>query len=134
MQVELDETTPCTSSASVTKKADVAKLISKGEATIVQKSGKSEIWNLFGKVTRGDEVIKDFVACKSCKKCMHSNQVMAHKVLENTAVTLDLLDPRPKKHDYRNQRHSIGALQVFLKQRLLLFLRKLRLNLTRRLC
>ena len=71
MQVELDETsqtTPCTASASVTKKADVAKLISKGEATIVQKSGKSEVWNLFGKVTRGDEVIKDFVACKSCKK------------------------------------------------------------------
>jgi len=53
----------------LSKKADIEKKLLKGEAAIVDnKSGKSDIWHLFGRVIHGDEVIKDFVACKSCKK------------------------------------------------------------------
>jgi len=51
------------------KKTDIEKWLSKGEAVVVdQKAGKSDIWQLFGRISHRDGFIKDFVACKACKK------------------------------------------------------------------
>jgi len=37
------------------------------------------------------------------KKRTHSNQLTAHKVLENTAVVMDLLDPQQKSKNRRTK-------------------------------
>jgi len=44
------------------------KWLSRNEAAIVDRKGKSDIWKLLGAVERGEKVISNFVACKACKK------------------------------------------------------------------
>jgi len=46
----------------------IEKWLSKNEAAIVDREGKSDIWKLFGAVEREEKVISNFVACKACKK------------------------------------------------------------------
>ena len=46
----------------------IKKWLSKNEAAIVDREGKSDIWKLFGAVEREEKVISNFVACKACKK------------------------------------------------------------------
>ena len=46
----------------------IKKWLSKNEAAIVDREGKSDIWKFFGAVEREEKVISNFVACKACKK------------------------------------------------------------------
>ena len=46
----------------------IEKWLSKNEAAIVDREGKSDIWKLFGTVECEEKVISNFVACKACKK------------------------------------------------------------------
>lgn len=47
----------------------IEKWLSKDDAAIIDnKDGKSEIWKLFGVIKRNNELIRNFVACKACKR------------------------------------------------------------------
>ena len=84
--------------SATTKKADIEKKLSKGEAAIVDnKSGKSDIWRLFGTVIHGDDVIKDFVACKSCKKVYSFKPTDGTQSLRKHSCSVGPSGPAAKK-------------------------------------
>jgi len=66
----------------------IKKWLSKNEAAIVDREGKSDIWKLFGAVEREEKVISNFVACKAWRMFMLLSLPLAMELnrLESTTT------------------------------------------------
>lgn len=71
--------------------------IIRGEYKIILRSGKSKVWDIFGRIDNGGSFIENAVACKTCSSVFKFNNstsnLVKHKCFKNLKATLE---NRPK--------------------------------------